>query len=136
MEKFSEYIRLDEQPMDTPMPPPGGAGGIGGPTPTPPMGGGIGGQPIGGLGGPPGLGMPPKPGPSPGGLPGIGPNNQGQQQQDTSTEIKTKDVWDLLKKLLSGEFSDDKIKRKASEDEKPNSSNNEPQKPSFNLLRT
>ena len=106
--KFAEFIRLNEvAPMGgMPMPPPGG--GLGGP-PMPPPAGGMGPAslppPGGGLGGPP---MPP-----PGGAPMPGaPGQPGQQP----TEIKTKDVWELLEKLLSGETSADQKKGEA---EKP-----------------
>ena len=89
MLKFNEYVLLQEQPA-----PPGGglgggpmggiAGGIGGsPMPTGGHGAGPGGppDPLGGLGGPPGPG--------------------GAAAQVAPKEIKSKDIWSLLEKVLS-----------------------------------
>lgn len=97
--KFSHFLQLNEAgPMGgMPMPPPGG--GMGGPPLPPPggIGGGMGLPPPGG-----GLGAPPPPMGGPMG--GMG----GQQPTPMpSTEIKTKDVWELLEKLLSGKQSAD-----------------------------
>lgn len=57
------------------------------------------GAPMGGMGGP----LPP-----PMGMPGMGGPGQ-TQAKVPPTEIETKDVWELLEKLLSGkDFADDK----------------------------
>lgn len=110
---FFEFL-MQEAPLGSPSGPsgpgmggiPGGppGGGMGMPGGGPPMGGGPmglgGGPPMGGLGGPGlgggGLGMG---GPGgPGGMPG-----QQQQPMLPPTNIKTKDVWSILEKLLSGD---------------------------------
>ena len=74
----------------------GMSGGIGGMPGLPPPGGGMGAPappPMGGMGGPP-----------MGGMPGMG----GQPGQTPTIEIKAKDVWQLLEKLLSNQPNADK----------------------------
>jgi len=80
---------------------PGGIpGGLGGP----PLAGGPGGLGggMGGLGGGMGgMGAPPP-------IPGMGGmGGQQQQQQSPPMQVKTKDVWSILEKLLSGHSSAD-----------------------------
>jgi hypothetical protein len=112
--RFSEFIQLDEAPM------------MGGP-PMSPMGGGMaglpppGGSPMGGgLGGPPSF---PPPG-GPGGMPPMGGGMPGQQQQPQQPQkIKTKDVWNLLEKLLSGQSIDDDSD-KGTDDQAPQDNTN------------
>ena len=98
--RFSEFIQLNEiGPM-----PPGPGLGMG----APPMGGALGGLPPPGMGGMGGMGMPP-PMPPGGGLGGPPPMGGAPgMPQAPPTEIKTKDVWSLLEKLLSGEPNADK----------------------------
>ncbi len=95
--RFSEFVQLNEI---GPMPPTAGLG-MG----APPMGGALGGLPPPGMGGMGGPGMPPPmPGGGLGGPPPMGgaPGAPGMPQAPP-TEIKTKDVWSLLEKLLSGQ---------------------------------
>lgn len=119
--RFAEFIRLDEAPVigGAPLSPMGGGMGAG-PIPapgSPPMGSGMSGG-MGGMGGPPTMGGAP---PMGGGMPGQ------QQQPQQPQKIKTKDVWNLLEKLLSGQSVDDTGKE--------GSANQEPQD-NPNILRT
>ncbi len=92
--RFSEFIQLNEI-----GPPPGLGMGMGAPTP----GGAMGGLPPPGMGGMGGAGMPPPMG-GPPPMPGAPPMGGAPGAPQTpATEIKTKDVWSLLEKLLSGQ---------------------------------
>ena len=106
-----------------------GPPGMGGP-PMPPSPGGL--PPPGALppGGPPGLGLPPPgiggPPPMPPGPPGaMGQQGQGQQPP---MQVKAKNPWDVLEKLLPDNGSADKNNGQTPQGEKPKSS--------YQLLRT
>lgn len=102
--RFSDFYNINEV---APPPPPGGMPPMGGPPPGGLPPGGLGGptMPMGKPMGPMGGGMPPM---GLGGPPMGGPGAGQQQPPAQPTEIKTKDVWSLLEKLLSGDKVADK----------------------------
>lgn len=100
--RFIDFLNEAGLMGGAPPMPPGPMGGAnplgGGGMPPPPMGGRM---PLGGGG------MPPPPPMGGGMLGGAGGGQPPQPPQNQPVEIETKDVWQILKKLLSSDQNDD-----------------------------